>query len=102
MAVKTAAAPLEPISDFLLVAMDPPPEDGVIILAGGAKRDKVPQTGIVVAQGPGLTLPTGQLAPMPCQPGDRVVLQLNAGTEIELERKEYRVVPARDLFGVKR
>ncbi|MBK8006775.1 MAG: co-chaperone GroES [Gemmatimonadetes bacterium] len=101
MAVKTAPAPLKPISDFLLVAMDPPPEDGVIILAGGAKRDNVPQTGVVIAQGPGLTLPSGQVAAMPCQPGDRVVLQLNAGTEIKLEGREYRVVPARDLFGVK-
>lgn len=102
MAVKTVPPPLEPISDFLLVAMDPPPEDGVIILAGGAKRDNVPQTGVVVAQGPGLTLPSGQLAPMPCQPGERVVLQLNAGTELKLDGKEYRMVPARDLFGVKR
>lgn len=103
---------LAPISDFLVVEMDPPPEDGVIYLPGGKARDNVPQTGIVRAQGPGRYVGCHGAGvardrlleirePMPCQVGDRVVLQLNAGTEVRLDGREYRIVPARDIFGVR-
>ncbi len=103
MAVDSLGTRFRPYSDYLLVEMDPPREEGQVILPNGMRRDAEPQTGVVRAMGPGLVLPSGTLAPMPCAVGERVVLQFNAGTELILEgldrSKTWRMVPARDLFG---
>ena len=93
---------LDPISDFLIVQVHDIAPEGKIILPNGAERDNVPRTATVLAAGPGLTLSSGHLAPMPCGVGDVVVLQLNAGTEVRMEGADLRIVPARDLFGVVR
>jgi co-chaperonin GroES (HSP10) len=91
---------LQPIGDFLVVELHPVPEEGRIVLPHGVTRDAVPLYGTVLAQGPGYVLSSGALHPMPCQPGDTVLLQINAGTEVKLEGRTVRIVPARDLFGV--
>lgn len=91
---------LAPISDFLVVELQEIPPEGQIVLPNGQTRENVPRVGLVLAAGPGMVLPNGQLAPMPCKPGDAVVLQLGAGTEVRMEGKDLRIVPARDLFGV--
>jgi co-chaperonin GroES (HSP10) len=90
-----------PISDFLLVKMHPVDAAAVILLTPNAGRDAVPMWGTAVECGPGLTLPSGTVAEMPCEVDDDVMLQINAGTEVTLDGEKFRIVPARDLFGVR-
>ena len=90
---------IQPVSDFLIVQVledDPSPE---LIFRPFGTAD-TPKYAKVIAAGPGMMLANGQPAPMPCKVGDTVVLQINAGTEVKLGRETYRIVPARDLFGV--
>ena len=90
----------EPVSDFLVVKMDPVEEHAVLWTPQGG-RDAFPLWGRVVRAGPGLPATAVGHTPMPAL-GDAVLLQINAGTEVSFDGASYRVVPARDLFGVVR
>ena len=89
------------ISDFLLVRelVDAPTTERIVSPYG--RHAEEPKLAVVLAAGPGLRRDTG-LDPMPCDVGDTVMLQFNAGTVVRIDGEELRIVLARDIFGVVR
>ena len=61
-------------------------------------REK-PQTGEVVAVGPGELMDEGHRNPMEAAVGDRVLFSKFAGTEIKLGADLYLVLSQRDILG---
>lgn len=105
-----------PCIDYLLVRVLEEPADVRGVIAPYGRHADTPMRAEVLAAGPGEYDPQNTRSevvdakgtirvvparkPMPCQVGDVVVLQLNAGTEIRWQGETYRMVLARDLFGV--
>lgn len=88
---------IKPVSDFLLVELEDPVQNGLWMPAE-VKTDAA-EFGRVIAAGDGL-LPNGTLWPMP-KVGERVLLQFGAGTPVKLPGGVVvKFVPARDLFAV--
>lgn len=94
---------ITPLSDYLVVRPieDVPDPNAIVSPYGGVRRyDSDPMRGTVIAAGPGYVSHSGTLVPNPVSVGDVVVLQFNAGTDIRIDGEVFRVVPARDLFGI--
>ena len=68
-----------------------------IVLPGTAKEK--PQQAEVVAVGPGGTV-DGKEIVMQVKPGDRVIYQKYAGTEVKLEETEYIIVKQGDILAI--
>lgn len=62
-------------------------------------RDK-PLRGKVLAVGPGKIDDKGKRAPVPVKKGDEVLFGSYAGTEIEMDGEEYKIMRASELLGV--
>ncbi len=71
---------------------------GGIILTGDAKEK--PQTGTVLAVGPGKLDKEGKHLPMPVAEGDRVVYSKYGGNEIVTDDEEVLIVRADDIYAV--
>lgn len=59
-----------------------------------------PQTGEVVAVGPGARDDDGDRIPMEVSVGDKVLYSKFAGTEVKLDSDEYLVLSERDLLAI--
>ena len=59
-----------------------------------------PQTGRVLAVGPGDLTDDGDRVPVDCSVGDTVVYSKYAGTELKYEGEEYLILASRDLLAV--
>ncbi len=94
------AVTIRPVSDFLVVELHAEGSNSSGLWVPSDSSAVRPRYGVVVAAGPGYYLPSGTLVPMPCEVGDTVLLQINAGTEVSMDGTPYQWVPARDLFGV--
>jgi chaperonin GroES len=69
------------------------PEDeteGGIVLPDTAKEK--PQRGEVVAAGPGKLLDSGERKSLSVEEGDTVIFGNYAGTDVEFDGKEYKIV----------
>lgn len=93
-----------PLHDYIIVEYDDPKDrtDGGILLPDIAKT---PSTeALVVSIGPGQRASNGKMIPMPCSPGQKVLVSLSG---IELEnpdpdsKKKLRLVSAGDILAVK-
>jgi chaperonin GroES len=62
-------------------------------------RDK-PLRGKVLATGPGKIDDNGKRTPVPVKKGDEVLFGSYAGTEIEMDGQEYKIMRAGELLGV--
>jgi chaperonin GroES len=62
-------------------------------------RDK-PLRGTVLATGPGKIDDNGKRTPVPVKKGDEVLFGSYAGTEIEIDGQEYKIMRAGELLGV--
>jgi chaperonin GroES len=71
---------------------------GGIVLPDTAKER--PQTGEVLAVGPGKTLDNGSIAAMEVAVGDKVVYSKYGGTEIKVGGEEYIILRQDDILGV--
>jgi chaperonin GroES len=71
---------------------------GGIVLPDTAKER--PQTGEVLAVGPGKTLDNGSVAAMEVAVGDKVVYSKYGGTEIKVGGEEYIILRQDDILGV--
>jgi chaperonin GroES len=69
---------------------------GGILLPDTAKQK--PQRGRVVAVGPGKLLENGQRAAMAVAKGDEVIYGRYAGSDIEVERKEIKILRESDIL----
>jgi chaperonin GroES len=71
---------------------------GGIVLPDTAKEK--PQQGKVISVGPGRVLDTGDRAKPGVKKGDVVVFAKYGGTEIEIDRKEYKILRESDILAI--
>lgn len=69
-----------------------------IIIPDTAKEK--PQFGEVVAVGEGKLLQSGQQVPPRVKPGDKVVFNKYAGTEVELDGEKYLIMSEEEILAV--
>lgn len=91
---------LKPLGDRVVVkALDAETTSpGGIVLPDTAKER--PQTGEVLAVGPGKTLDNGILAAMEINVGEKVVYSKYGGTEVKVGGEEVIILRADDILGV--
>ncbi len=91
---------LQPLGDRVVVkALEAETTSrGGILLPDTAKER--PQTGEVLAVGPGKTLDNGSTAAMEIKVGDKVVYSKYGGTEIKISGEEYIILRQDDILGV--
>ncbi len=96
-AKKTAVKPLD---DRVLVLPDEAETQTAsgIYLPEGAKEK--PQTGKIVAAGPGKLDDTGKRVAMNVKVGDTVLYGKYSGTEIDIDGDEYKIMRESELLGV--
>ena len=68
-----------------------------IIIPNQPKNTKS-QIAKVVAAGDGLVLNDGSVKPLTIKKGDRIIYEKFAGTVIQFEGKEYRIIDERDVL----
>ena len=97
---KVRSMNLKPLGDRVIVKAD----EAEAVTASGlylAKDTKEkPQTGTVLAVGPGKLDKHGQPLPMPVKEGDRVVFGKYGGTEITVEGQDVLILRADDLYAI--
>ncbi len=71
---------------------------GGIIIPDTAKEK--PQTGEIVAVGPGGRDEAGKLIPIDVQAGDKVLFGKWSGTEVKIDGVEYLIMKESDIMGV--
>ncbi len=91
---------LKPLGDRVIVKQDETVEktSSGLYLAGDSKEK--PQTGTVVAVGPGKMDKEGKNLPMPVKEGDRVVYSKYGGNEIMCDDGEVLIVRADDIYAI--
>lgn len=89
-----------PLGDRVLVVINKAEEmsaGGVIIPTTAQEK---PQTGKVVAVGPGRHTEGGNFVPTSLSNGDIVMIAKYAGTEIKLDNVDHLVISESDIIGV--
>ncbi len=91
---------LKPLGDRVIVKQDEAEQktSSGLFLAGDSKEK--PQTGTVLAVGPGKLDKDGKHLPMPVKEGDRVVYSKYGGNEISCDDEEVLIVRADDIYAV--
>jgi chaperonin GroES len=91
---------LKPLGDRIVVKPLDAEEktSGGIVLPDSAKER--PQTGEVIAVGPGKTLDNGTVAPMEVNIGDKVVYSKYGGTEVKVDGQDVLIMRQDDILGV--
>ena len=91
---------LKPLGDRVVVKALEAEETsrGGIVLPDSARER--PQTGEVLAVGPGKTLDNGSVATLEVQVGDRVVYSKYGGTEIKVGGEEVIILRQDDILGI--
>jgi len=91
---------LKPLGDRIVVkALEAETTSrGGIVLPDTAKER--PQTGKVLAVGPGKTLDNGTIAAMEIKVGDKVVYSKYGGTEIKVGGDEVMILRQDDVLGI--
>lgn len=86
---------INPLGDRVIVKADKAKDktDGGIYITESEKEK--PQTGIVMAKGPGIT------APIQLSVGDTVYFSKYGGTEITIDEEAYLTLREGDIIGVK-
>jgi chaperonin GroES len=69
---------------------------GGILLPDTAKQK--PQRGRVIAVGPGKLLDSGSRVTLAVRKGDEVIFGRYAGSDVNLERKEYKILRESDIL----
>lgn len=91
-------APLEPLSDYLLVKVDETAEktSGGIMISDKAKEP--PPTGVVQTVGPGVLHPeSGVALPIDCKAGDNVMWGRYSGANVKYQRSSHTLLKDRDV-----
>lgn len=92
---------LNPFHDNVLVERDKPEEKkspGGIIMTEGAQKQ--PDTGVVIAVGPGRVMADGRTVKPDVKPGDRIAFGRFSGTEAVWEEESHLIVPWSDILGL--
>ncbi len=70
---------------------------GIIIPDTAAEK---PQTGKVIAVGPGARDDDGKIVPLDVKPGDKVLFGKWSGTEVKLDDEDLLIMKESDIMGV--
>ncbi len=93
-------AKLKPLADKVVI--EKAAEEAVtrsgIVLPDNAKEK--PQTGKVVAVGPGKTLENGTKLTPEVKPGDLVYYAKYSGTEVKMDNKEYIILSESEVLAI--
>lgn len=95
---KTAKIAFTPIEDRVLVqpvAAETVSASGIVL---PDSAQEAPNRGEVVAAGPGRCLKDGSRAAMPVAAGDQVLYGPYAGTKVELNGVEYKILRADEIL----
>ncbi len=92
---------LKPLGDRVVVEPKEQKEviQGGIVLPESAKEK--PTEGVVVEVGPGELLDSGERVPMPVKVGDVVIYGKWAGTDIEIDGKDVKILSVSDIMAVR-
>lgn len=91
---------LKPLGDRVIVKADEAETTTASGLYLVKENKEKPQTGTVLAVGPGRLGKNGEYLPMPVKVGDRVVYGKYGGTEITHEGQDLLILRADDLYAV--
>ena len=91
---------LRPLGDRIIVKNTGAEEKtaGGLYLPDSAKEK--PQTGEVLAVGPGKVQDNGKIAEIDVKTGDKVYYQKYGGTEVTVDGEDYIILRADDVLGV--
>ena len=97
---KTTKTSVKPLDDRILVLPDEAETKTAsgIFLPEGAKEK--PQTGTIVATGPGKLDDHGNRIAMAVKVGDTVLYGKYGGTEIDIDGTDYKIMRENELLGV--
>lgn len=89
---------LRPLEDRVVVEPLPAEEKtaGGIVLPDAAQEK--PQRGTVVATGPGRLLDSGERGQLSVAKGDEVIYGRYAGSDVEVNGKEYKIMRETDIL----
>ena len=95
---------IKPVHDNLVVKVDvkeieTKSASGIILTSRKPEAEKQ-TTGIVVATGEGRLLSSGQLVPSSVKPGDKVIFNAFAGTEILEDDITYLLLKENDILDI--
>ena len=93
------AMQLKPLGDRVLVEAVEEKSKEIKILIPDTAKEK-PTEAIVRALGTGKTSDGGKKIPFDVQIGDRVLTSKYGGTEVKLDKKEYRILSSEDILGL--
>jgi len=91
---------IEPLADRVMVEPLEEGEErvGSIIIPDTAKEK--PMEGKVISVGPGRINDEGKRVEMTVKPGDKVLYNKFAGTEVKIEGKEYLIMRESDILAI--
>ena len=91
---------IKPLEDRVVVKPDDAEEKtaGGLILTSESKEK--PQTGTVVAVGPGQTTKDGNVLPMPVKVNDHVLYSKYGGSEVTVSGEDYVIMQAKDIYAI--
>jgi chaperonin GroES len=91
---------LRPLDDRIVIKQSDAEEKttGGIILPGIAKEK--PQTGKIIATGPGKLLDSGKRSKMSVKKNDKVIYAKYIGSEVEINGKKFVVLRESDILGI--
>ena len=91
---------LRPLDDRIVIKQSDAEEktNGGIILPSIAKEK--PQTGKIIATGPGKMLDSGKRSKMSVKKNDKVIYAKYIGSEVEINGKKFVVLRESDILGI--
>ncbi len=95
---KETSLNVRPLDDRVVVEVLEAEEKtaGGILLPDTAKQK--PQRGRVIAVGPGKMLDTGSRVTLSVGKGDEVIFGRYSGSDVQIERKEYKILRESDIL----
>lgn len=93
------ATKIRPLGDRVVVKIVKEEKTTGGILLPDTAQEK-PQTGEVIAVGPGKTLDNGTRQTVDVQVGEKVLFAKYSGTEVKLDGETYLLLAEKDLLGV--
>jgi chaperonin GroES len=94
------SAKIRPLSDKIVVKVidEAQQSSGGIFIPDSAKEK--PQKGEVLAVGPGKVLDSGAKEEMEVKVGDIVLFAKYGGSDIKIDREEYKILSVKDVLGI--
>ena len=93
------ATKIRPLGDRVVVKIVKEDKTAGGLVLPDTAQEK-PQTGEIVAVGPGKMLENGSRATMDVKEGEKILFAKYSGTEVKLEGETYLLIAEKDILGV--